>query len=79
MILINLILIWIILIFLVLKPYLRHFEIKIERTFWGKKPYGISITKWDYPIGSYPNHGIGIFDFNWRNPKKISDDVNKKK
>lgn len=63
--------------FKIISPYLR--KIKIERTFWEKKPYGIYIMKFEYDVDIIPNEGRSIFHFTWRNPDKISDDINKVK
>lgn len=70
-------LLWIIVLFLVVKPYLKKFSISIERTFYQEIPYGFSITKWKYERGTLPNSGKGIFSFSWRNPDKIIDKQNK--
>ena len=59
--------------YLIVKPLFSRIEIKIDRTFWEKKPYGFTITKWDYPVGVVPNSGKGIFNFNWR--FKPKDDI----
>lgn len=76
-IIINSILIWVIIIFMITKPYIEKFTITIDRTFWEKKPYGFHITKWRYRKDTYPNNGECVFHFNWRNPDNISDDINK--
>ena len=71
---INTILIWVILMLLLVKPYLEKFTITIDRTFWEKKPYGFHITKWKYSKGVTPNSGVNILSFNWRNPDNMKDD-----
>lgn len=76
-VIINTISIWLIIIFMIIKPYLQKFTIQINRTFWEKKPYGFHITKWKYKRDIIPNSGRGIFHFNWRNPDNISDDMGK--
>ena len=76
---INTVLVWLILIILVIKPYLQKFTITIDRTFWEKKPYGFHITKWQYAKGTAPNNGRGVFHFRWRNPKNLTDDIAKAK
>jgi hypothetical protein len=73
----NTVLVWLILIFMIIKPYLQKFTIEINRTLWEKKPYGFHITKWEYKKGTSPNNGARLFNFNWRNPDKISDDIKK--
>lgn len=73
LIIINTVLVWLVIIFLVIKPYLQRFTIEIDRTFWEKKPYGFHITKWDYKKGTLPNNGKGVFHFNWKNPNNITD------
>ena len=76
---INTIAVWLVIIFLVIKPYLQRFTIQIDRTFWEKKMYGFHITKWQYKKGVVPNSGRGVFHFIWRDPNNIPDDVKKAK
>lgn len=76
---INTVLVWLILIFLVVKPYLQKLTITIDRTFWEKKPYGFHVTKWKYPKGITPNNGRGVIHFRWRNPNNMTDDIAKAK
>ena len=77
LIIINTVLVWLIIIFMIIKPYLQRFTIEIDRTFWEKKPYGFHITKWQYKRGVFPNNGKGVLHFNWRNPDNILDDIKK--
>ena len=77
LIIINTVLVWLIIIFMIIKPYLQRFTIEIDRTFWEKKPYGFHITKWQYKRDICPNNGKGVFHFNWRNPDNIPDDIKK--
>jgi hypothetical protein len=35
------------------------------------------IPKWMYKKGTSPNNGAVLFNFNWRNPDKISNDIKK--
>ena len=79
LIIINTLLIWLIIIFMIIKPYLQRFTIEIDRTFWEKKPYALHITKWQYKRGVFPNNGKVVFNFNWRNPDNIPDDIKKSK
>jgi hypothetical protein len=72
---INMIVLWLVIIFLVIKPYLQRFTVEINRTFWRKKPYGFHITKWQYKKGTVPNIGKSVFHFNWRNPDNIPDNI----
>lgn len=75
---INSILLCVIIIFLLIKPYLQKFTITINRTFWEKKSYGFHITKWQYNKDITPNNGKVVFNFNWKKPKYLSDDIEKK-
>ena len=68
---INLILIWIVLIFLVIIPFINRFTIRIRKTVWSKKAYGIEITKWENSRYDFPNVGEVIFTYNWIDPRKI--------
>lgn len=70
LIIINTVLVWLMIIFLVIKPYLQKFTIEINRTLREKKPYGFHITKWQYKKGACPNNGKSILHFNWRNPPR---------
>ena len=79
LIIINTLSIWVIIIFMVIKPYLQRFTISINRTFWEKKPYGFYITKWKYKRGISPNSGSSVFWLNWRNYEKMTDDIKKRK
>jgi hypothetical protein len=77
LIIINTIFLGLIVIYIAWKEFFSKITIKINRTFWEKKPYGITIIKWDYPIKeSESNSGKG-FPINWRNPDKIKDDIKK--
>ena len=75
---INSILLCVIIIFLLIKPYLQKFTITINRTFWEKKSYGFHITKWQYNKDITSNNGKVVFNFNWKKPKYLSDDIEKK-
>jgi hypothetical protein len=79
LIIINTVLVWLIIIFMIIKPYLKRFTIEIDRTFWEKKPYGFHLTKWRYKKGVLPNSGKVFFNFHWRNPDNITDDIKKAK
>jgi len=70
---------WLLIIHLFIKPFISRFEVRIARTTWEKKPYGIYVMFWNYPHNKfhYTNSAKGIFHFNWRNPRKLSDDVKK--
>jgi hypothetical protein len=75
----NTALLWLIIIFMVIKPYIQKITISVSRTFWEKKPYGFRVTKWQHKRNITPNSGRDIFYFNWRNPKSISDDMWKRR
>lgn len=61
----------------------NYITIDIKKTFWEKKPYEISITKWVYHRNNWEaycgngNSGKVIFHFRWRNPDKMSDELSK--
>ena len=75
---INSTLLFIIFFYWFYRVVISRLEISIERTFWEKKPYGLSIMLWDYPrCHEWSNYGKSIFGFNWRNPEKIPDDIKK--
>ena len=67
LIIINTILLLYIIIPLKVIPYLGKFTIHIKRTTWENKSFGFYILKWYHKHGTSPNHGIPIFQFNWRN------------
>lgn len=52
-------------------------------TTWEKKKYGFNFTLWEYKKSEAKFHGFnsgkGFFNFNWRDPKKLSDDIKKSK
>lgn len=74
---VNAIITWLVIIFLIFKPVIYRLQFRIERTFWEKKPYGISIMLWNRSNGC--RSGIEIFHFYWKNPKNISDSFKKMK
>lgn len=75
---INAIITWAVIIFLVIKPLLARLEVEVRRTTWERKPYGITIYLWNAPKGYQRQNGRGVFGFNWRNPENIPDDINNK-
>lgn len=74
---INTVTVWLVVIYLIIKPQLDRLEIQVERTFWEKKPYGITLMRWRYKKGSGANYGEGLFTLCWRNLDKMSDDIKK--
>lgn len=75
----NSILIILIFLILILKPFISRLSISIDKTFWEKKPYAIRLMLWVYPRYNCPNSGKTIISFKWRNPDKIIDDMKKAK
>jgi hypothetical protein len=76
LLIISNILLWIMIIVLlriIFKDYFPLVQIKIRKTFWEKRPYGIEI--W---IRTHINCMIGR-GFNWKDLEKIPDRIEHKK
>ena len=73
LIILNTISIWILIIFMSIRPLWKRLEFTIEKTFFEEIPYGVNITLFKKPKREYPNSGKSIFYFCWRNEDKIKD------
>jgi hypothetical protein len=62
---------------LILRHYWKRLSFEVDRTFWRKKAYGFHLTLWDRKKGVIPNSGTSFFAFNWRDPEKINDNINR--
>jgi len=63
---------------ILLRPLASRIELRIERTFWEKKPHGLRATLWEQPRWSGSNSGAGR-RFNWINPDRLSDSIEGKR
>ena len=63
-----------------LRRFISRLELRIERTFWEKKPHGVQVMTWERPrwrqAGS--NSGSGQ-TFNWINPDRLGDSIEGKR
>jgi hypothetical protein len=65
----NTILVWGIIIYLITKPLLQYYAFAIGRDYLGKA-YEFGITKWKFKKGTLPNKGISKM-VSFRKPNSI--------
>lgn len=63
-----------IILYLSYQKVFHRIKVSVNRTFWEKKPFGITV--WWY--NSSHTYGQGK-TFNWKDEDKIKDDINNKK